>query len=181
MKSSAGAARLNRRRWIFVGIVAAVIAFYVVGPGGLVQEIARGELAPDIVAATVDGGQFHLHDQGDALVLLDFWASWCGPCRESVPMVNTISRELTEGYPPLRVFGVNVGEDRATAAAAARELGIGYTVVLDPDMEAGRNYRADSIPMFVLLDTDRTILWQQVGHQNLIENIRRKVQERRAR
>lgn len=177
----AGTARTNSRRWIFLGVVAVVIGFYLVGPGGLIHEIASGELAPDIIASTLNGAEFHLHDASGELVLLDFWASWCGPCRESVPMVNALNAELAEGYPALRVIGVNVGEDRTTAAGAAQELGIGYTVVMDPEMSVSGEYGVEGIPTFVLLDTDRTVLWRQVGHDNLVENIRRTVEARRAR
>ncbi len=158
-----GAARPRNRHWLFGAILAVFLGFYLVGPGGLIHEIARGELAPDILAQTLDGSEFHLHDASGELVLLDFWASWCGPCRLSAPAIEAIYAELAEGYPALRVIGINVGEDRETARRAAGELGITYTVVLDPEGQVATEYGVGGIPRFVLLDTNRTILWEGEG------------------
>ena len=174
--------RARQRRWIFAAALAVVLLFYLAGPGGLFREIEPGRLAPDIVAATLDGSEFHLHDLKGELVFLDFWASWCGPCRQSVPEVDALFRGTAEGDPPLRVIGINQGEDQETSRRAAAELGLTYPVVLDRDLAVGRAYGANSIPLFVLLDTDRTILWQQVGFRpGLMQEVARIVRERRSR
>ena len=185
--SSTGEARVTYRRWIFIGIVAVFLGFYLIGPGGLFQEISGGELAPDFVAETLDGSEFHLHDMKGDLVLLDFWASWCGPCRQSAPVIDSIYRELSDGYPELRVIGINIGEDPETARRAAEELGITYTVVLDRDQTIAQEYGVTGIPHFVLLDTNRTILWRGEGFypsdnpNDTGGTIRKAVLERRAR
>jgi len=174
--------RVRGRRWIFAAAVAVVLLFYLAGPGGLFSEIDHGRLAPDIVAATLDGSELHLHDLKGELVFLDFWASWCGPCRLSVPEVDVLFRGSAQGDPPLRVIGINQGEDAETARRAAAELGMTYPVVLDRDLAVGRAYGAASIPLFVLLDTDRTILWKQVGFRpGLMNEVARIIRERRER
>ena len=177
-----GERRPVKRRWLFVVLLAIFLGFYLIGPGGLIQEIGQGELAPDILAQTMDGKEFHLHDASGELVLLDFWASWCGPCRQSAPAMEAIYLELSEGYPSLQVIGVNVGEDRETARRAAAELGITYPVVLDPQNKVAMDYGVDSIPRFVLLDTNRTILWEGVGFgPPTARQIREAIKERRSR
>ncbi len=177
-----GGDRARNRRWIFATAAAVVLILYIAGPGGLFSEIDHGRLAPDIVAATLDGQDFHLGDFSGELVLLDFWASWCGPCRQSVPEVDALFRQSAEGEPSLRVIGINQGEDAATARRAAAELGMTYPVVLDRDMAIGGQYGAASIPLFVLIDTDRTILWKQVGFRpGLMDEVARIIRERRSR
>ncbi len=94
---------------------------------------------------------------------------------------------MSEGYPFLRVIGGNVGEDRETARRAAEELGITYPVVLDPENKVAMDYGVDSIPRFVLLDTDRTIIWQGEGFfppthdDSTAKAIRNAIMERRTR
>jgi thiol-disulfide isomerase/thioredoxin len=176
------AARPNNRRWLFIALMAVFLGFYLVGPGGLFQEIVSGELAPDILAETMDGSEFHLHDVSGELVLLDFWASWCGPCQMSAPVVEGLAQELGEGYPSFRVVGINVGESRETARQAAADLGITYTVALDRSQEIAQEYGVSGIPLFVLLDTDRTVLWRQEGfHPDMARIVREIVNERRNR
>ncbi len=172
--------KVRNRRWLFIGGIVVVLAFFLVGPGGLFSEIDNGRLAPDIVLTTVDGGEFRLHDLRGELVLLDFWASWCGPCEMSAPELDALYHDLAEGDPPLRVIGINQGEDAATARRAAAELGMTYPVVLDRDLTAGREYGADGIPLFVLIDTDRTILWKQTGYMpGIMDEVRRLVRSKR--
>jgi thiol-disulfide isomerase/thioredoxin len=172
----------GRRRWVFLAVIGVVLAFYLAGPGGLLWEIARGELAPDIVAMASDGSEFHLHDLKGQLVLLDFWASWCGPCRESAPAMDAIHRELSEGYPPLKVVGINVGEDPATARRAKSELGMTYLSVLDADQEISQQYGVQGIPLFLLLDVDRTVLYRQEGYApRVADEIRARIARVRAR
>jgi thiol-disulfide isomerase/thioredoxin len=177
-----GTSRARNRRWILIAAVAVVLLFYIMGPGGLLSGIDHGRPAPDIVAATLDGKDFRLQDLKGDLVLLDFWASWCGPCRLSVPEVDALFRQSAEGDPPLRVIGINQGEDAVTARRAATELGMTYPVVLDRDMAIGNRYGASSIPLFVLLDTDGTVLWKQVGFRpGIMDEAARIIRERRTR
>jgi peroxiredoxin len=175
-----GNGRTRKRRWIFAAAVVVVLLFYTLGPGGLIREIDHGRPAPDITAATLDGEDFRLHDLRGELVLLDFWASWCGPCRLSVPEVDALFRQSAAGDPPLRVIGINQGEDAGTARRAAAELGMTYPVVLDRDMAIGNRFGASSIPLFVLLDTDGTILWKQVGFRpGIMDEVRAILRNRR--
>ncbi|MFO7769515.1 MAG: TlpA disulfide reductase family protein [bacterium] len=172
--------RRNRRR-VFTGLIAVVLIFYLAGPGGLYSEIVRGELAPDIVGRTTDGGEFHLHDLKGELVLLDFWASWCQWCERSTPQLEALREEMSEGYPPLNIVGVNYMEDMATARAGIRDFGMTYPSVLDGDGSISESYGVESWPRFVLLDTDRTIMAVWEGYEDTLgEEIRRTVMERRA-
>lgn len=169
------------RRWVFTGIIALVLGFYLAGPGGLYSEIVRGELAPDIVAPMSDGSGFHLHDLKGELVLLDFWATWCVWCERSTPQLEALKEEFGEGYPPLNVIGVNLQEDAATARAGAEQFGMSYPSILDRDGSISASFGVQGLPRFILLDTDRTILFEQEGYSDdLGSRIRQVILERRA-
>lgn len=171
----------NRRLYSTL-IVVAALGFFIIGPGGLMSEISGGQLAPDITTSTTDGREFHLHDAKGEIVLLDFWASWCQWCEKSVPQINQVNQQLADGYPPLRVMGVNVGEDLFTARSAASGLGMSYASWLDPDESISKQYGAQGLPLFVLLDTDRTVLWSQNGYSDdLAQKIAKVVADRRQR
>jgi thiol-disulfide isomerase/thioredoxin len=181
MSSSNEKSTISSRRLMGAGVVVVVLGFFLVGPGGLIHEIRNGQLAPDILGPTTDGSEFHLHDAKGELVLLDFWASWCEWCTKSVPQIEQIRRTLADGYPQLRVVGINLKEDLATARQAAAQFGMGYPSVLDIDGAITEEYRAQGIPLFVLLDTDRTVLWRQNGYSDdIAEQIREAVLARRA-
>ncbi|MCE9572182.1 MAG: TlpA family protein disulfide reductase [Deltaproteobacteria bacterium] len=89
-------------------------------------------------------------------VVLDFWASWCKECKTSVP---TVSR-LADAFTPqgVVVLGVNVGDDAATAARSAAELGIRYPIALDPELEFATRMGASQLPLVVVVGRDGTIV-----------------------
>ncbi len=89
-------------------------------------------------------------------VVLDFWASWCKECKTSVPTVNRLADAF--GSQGVVVLGVNVGDDVATAAASAAELGIRYPIALDPELEFATRMGASQLPLVVVIGRDGVIV-----------------------
>lgn len=87
---------------------------------------------------------------GGRVLVLDFWAGWCAPCRDAVPPL----RRLAEKFGPrgLVVVGVNAGEDATTALAAAAELGITYPVLLDESLALSDRVAAGQLPALLVID-----------------------------
>ena len=98
-------------------------------------------------------------------VLLDFWASWCGPCREEIP--NVI--KLNEKYAAkgLKVIGVTVKDKQEASLAAIQKLGINYDQIFDLEGIVCGKYPIEGIPHFFLLDPSGEIVLS--GHHNLDE------------
>ena len=103
-----------------------------------------GDLAPDFTLTTIDGGTLKLSDYHGSPVLLNFWATWCGPCREELPDIQA----ATEIYGPLGlvVLSVDQGESRRKVAPFVAEHGLTFPVALDTDGRVGDLYGVDSIP-----------------------------------
>lgn len=87
------------------------------------------------------------------VVVLDFWASWCAQCRETVPQVV----RLAAAFPDLVVLGVNEGDPPDDAVAAARSFGITYPLALDRDLTFSDRLGTTGLPTLVVVDRDGSI------------------------
>lgn len=119
-----------------------------------------GALAPALGPSTVASG----HDPVDLarlrgrVVLLDFWASWCGPCRMMMPVLNTLAaRYEAQG---LTVLGVT-DDPVSTARSVGARMGIHYTLASSPQSVAG--YRVESLPTLVIIDRRGVVREVSVG------------------
>ena len=98
------------------------------------------------------------------VVLLDFWASWCAPCRHSFPWMNEMqSRHEAAG---LRIVAVNVDRQRADAEAFLRQLPARFAVAFDERGEVPRRYAIKGMPTSVLVGADGRVLRQHVGFRD---------------
>lgn len=102
------------------------------------------------------------------VVLLDFWASWCGPCRQSIPTLNRIHERYGRR---VEMLGVNVeaGVPRPAIERAYREFGARFHTLQDVRLEAQEAYRVESIPTLVLIDRSGTVRWVESGVPDLDE------------
>ena len=135
-----------------LGIVALAPQLNPTGKAAAAQE---GRAAPDFRLRSVDGIDLQLSDLRGDFVLLNFWATWCGPCRDETPdlqaLFQTARRETGQGG--LIVVGVNQQEEPDTVRAFTTEFGVTYPVVLDRAGEVSDAYRVGrGLPMTFLID-----------------------------
>ena len=97
-----------------------------------------GRLAPDFELETLDGGRFRLSDWAGHPIVVNFWASWCTPCRREMPVLIRLQERYREIG--LIVVGVNIEEARAPARAFAEEFGINFALPMDFDGNVTRRY-----------------------------------------
>ncbi|SFM64170.1 TlpA family protein disulfide reductase [Marinobacter zhejiangensis] len=125
--------------------------------------LAEQELAPQLELAT-DSGQVNLSDLRGKVVLLDFWASWCGPCRQSFPWMNDMqSKYQAQG---LEVVAINLDQDAEAAADFLREIPADFTVAYDPDGVSPQAYGVMGMPSAYLIDREGRIHSQHIGFHN---------------
>jgi peptide/nickel transport system substrate-binding protein len=156
------------RRWLARGLdaVAVLVVLYAIFHFVL-QPRLFGEAAlpaPPVDLASLGGGRFSLAAHRGRVVFLDFWASWCEPCKESLPLVERYART----HPGVDVIPVDVGEDRATAAGFARDHGLA-SVALDPDEIAARAFGVSGFPTMVVVDPSGTMRAKWIGFNPAIE------------
>jgi peroxiredoxin len=110
-----------------------------------------GRSAPGFTLPDLAGTQVRLADyQGKKAVLINFWATWCAPCREEMPALETLAREL--GPRGLTVVGVNFKESRRAVEAFRKALGLGFPMLLDGDGRVSVAYQVFALPVTVLVD-----------------------------
>jgi peptide/nickel transport system substrate-binding protein len=129
--------------------------------------------APPLELATLDGGRFSLASHRGRVVFLDFWASWCEPCKESLPLVERYART----HPGADVIAVNVGENAGTARAFARLHGLA-NVVLDPDEIAAHAFGVSGFPTMVVVDPAGLVRAKWVGFNPAVERAMADARER---
>ncbi len=134
----------------------------------------KGNVAADFSLATLDGGAGNLRDFRGKVVVLNFWASWCGPCRAEMPDMQIVYSELRDRG--LVVVGVNQGEARDTVAAFAREFGLSFPIFLDKDQSISRKYGVRAYPTTFIIGRDGVIRNVIVGGPLTRSAIRREVE-----
>lgn len=133
------------------------------------------EPAPRLTLPTLDGGRFALAVQRGRVEFLDFWASWCEPCQQSLPLVERYAR----AHPDVDVVAIDVGEDAATAGAFARTHGLSK-VALDPDETAAHAYGVNVFPTMIVVDPAGQTRARWVGFNPAIEAAMAAARERYA-
>jgi thiol-disulfide isomerase/thioredoxin len=114
--------------------------------------------APDFTLPVVAGGEsgarMRLGNLRDKVVVLDFWATWCGPCAVQAPILDRIARKYPDD---VVVLGINVGEPPQLAKAYADRKGLSYLILADAEGEAQRLYKATTLPTLILIDKQGNI------------------------
>lgn len=125
--------------------------------------VAVGAPAPAYTAQRADGTPVSIADHAGEVVLVNIWATWCKPCRQEIPALETLHRRhAAQG---LRIAGVSidVDEDRAKIAEFAASLGATYTLWYDPDDRVSTTFLAIGVPASYLIGRDGTLRWRHVG------------------
>lgn len=111
--------------------------------------VAVGERAPDFTLATLDGGEVALHELRGTPTVLTFWASWCAPCREELPLLQEASEEHPDD---LHVIGVVFNDLERDARAFRTEVGATFPAPVDPDGAVAEAYGVVGIPQTLFID-----------------------------
>jgi thiol-disulfide isomerase/thioredoxin len=101
-------------------------------------------------------------------VLVNFWATWCGPCRQEMPHLNRLYEKYRgAGF---QLLGVNIDEDARVATDLAAKLGLKFPVLLDTEKKVSRLYDMSAMPATVLIDRDGRVRFLHRGYRDGVES-----------
>jgi len=125
--------------------------------------------APDFTLKSDSGANLKLSELRGEVVLINFWASWCGPCRQEMPVLS----ELHDKYKDMgfTVLGVNVEENSGAARKLLRDMPVSFPVLFDNDSTVSKKYDVVAMPSTVLVDRDGNVRYLHKGYKPGEEDI----------
>ena len=122
--------------------------------------------APDFTAPLLSGESFSLGGAQGTPVVLNFWATWCGPCRAEMPVIQTAAENYGER---IHFVAVNQGEESAVIQPFVDEFGLTFPIALDQDQAVGSDlYNVTGLPTTFFIDGDGTVRRVWMGEMNAI-------------
>ena len=139
-------------------------------PGYGMEELPPllGEAAPEIELPLLDGETFRLSDlKGKQVAILDFWATWCGPCIAEMPIVEEVAKEFADR--DVALFAINLREDAETIKEFFEEQELSVTTVLDEEGTAADTYGVSGIPTLVIVDKQGVVQVVHIGFSDSLK------------
>ncbi|TCK17059.1 thiol-disulfide isomerase/thioredoxin [Thiogranum longum] len=130
---------------------------------GQLQAAAPQGPAPDFALKTSGGENTRLSEHRGEVVMINFWASWCAPCRQEMPLLE----ELYTQYQPLgfTILGVNVEEDSSKALSMLEDIPVSFPIMLDTRSTVSKLYNVVAMPTSILVDRDGNMRYLHHGYK----------------
>ncbi len=139
------------------------LAFCAFAATSLASSGLTGKPAPDFALKSAAGDNLRLSEHRGDVVMVNFWATWCGPCRQEMPLLDELySRYERVGF---RLLGVNIDDNSSKAMDMVRELGVTFPVLFDSRKEVSKLYEVNAMPVTVLIDREGTVRYVHHGYK----------------
>ena len=141
-----------------LGLLITVFAATSLASSGL-----EGQAAPDFALKSSTGENLRLSEYRGDGVMINFWATWCGPCRQEMPLLDELySRYERVGF---NLLGVNIDDDSRRAMQMIEELGVSFPVLFDASKQVSKLYEVEAMPVTVLVDREGNVRYVHHGYK----------------
>ena len=123
----------------------------------------NGVEAPDFALRTVENQNLRLSEFRGEVVLLNFWASWCGECRQGMPALEDLYTKYRRAG--LVLLSINMDDDAKRAADMVRSLKVSFPVLVDNRKEVAKLYKVEAMPLTLLIDREGMVRYSHNGYQ----------------
>jgi thiol-disulfide isomerase/thioredoxin len=137
-------------------------------PAAAVAPLASGAPAPAFQLGSADGKPVDLAGLRGKVVLINFWASWCGPCRKEMPILEQLNRQYRAKG--LALIGINVEPDSRAALQWLKATPVSFPILFDTDSRVSKLYQVAGMPNTVIIDRKGTVRYVHRGYQAGAEN-----------
>ncbi|MEE8045656.1 MAG: TlpA disulfide reductase family protein [Dehalococcoidia bacterium] len=121
------------------------------------------EEAPDFTLKSLEGSNLRLEEYRGQVVLINFWASWCGPCRQEMPVLDRLHHRYEDtGF---AVLGINVEGDSGSAQEIVDKTNVTFPILLDDGQKVSELYSLEAMPSTVVVDRDGVIRYIHRGYK----------------
>jgi thiol-disulfide isomerase/thioredoxin len=124
---------------------------------------ANANPAPDFTLKSNSDQNIRLAEQRGKVVMLNFWASWCGPCRKEMPLLDEMHTRYNKAG--LELYGVNVEQNTDDAEKLLKELGTGFPILWDRDSKVSKLYQVNAMPTTIMIDKDGKVRYVNRGYK----------------
>ncbi len=143
---------------ILMGLALSAFAATSLASSGL-----EGQRAPDFALKSSTGENLRLSEYRGDVVMINFWATWCGPCRQEMPLLDELyTRYQRVGF---NLLGVNIDDDSGRAMQMIDELGVSFPVLFDARKEVSKLYEVEAMPVTVLVDREGNVRHVHHGYK----------------
>lgn len=149
---------------VLIGLLGLVVvaAVLVSAMGGRPKNAPKeGPIAPDFMLKDLNGKTHTLSDYRGKFVFLNFWTTWCPPCKKEMPSMQKVFEEADEKK--FVMLAVNVKESKKVVRAFAKKNGYTFPILLDSDYKVGGEYRTQAIPLTFLIDKEGRVVGKICG------------------
>jgi peroxiredoxin len=125
--------------------------------------LSVGQASPDFTLPSSTGKNIRLQELRGQVVLINFWASWCGPCRQEMPLLEDIYKKYSKlGF---TILGINVEQDSSKAATYLRDVPVSFPILFDTQNTLSKLYDVNAMPTTVIVDRNGKIRYIHAGYK----------------
>lgn len=152
--------RTKHKAGVLIALTFAVFSLLFISP----SMAASNNPAPDFTLKSKDNGNIRLAEQRGNIVLVNFWASWCGPCREELPEMEAIYQEYKDlGF---EILAVNVDDHPDKADVLLNDIEVSFPVLYDTDGKVSELYDVSAMPTTVIVDRNGNQRLLHMGYRS---------------
>jgi thiol-disulfide isomerase/thioredoxin len=146
-----------------VSVLVAALAWLGLLPLAAAAADIVGKPAPDFALRSMKGPSLRLSEHLGEVVVINFWATWCGPCRQEMPLLDALYGKYQ--LAGLTLLSVNIDESVEPAIEMAQTLKVSYPVLFDARKEVSRAYEVSAMPLTVLVDRAGVVRYVSEGYK----------------